>query len=411
MSEAELSAVAPSTVDPSAVAPSTVGTGTITDAPVQRPSWLTRYVLPPTGEPARGSTLLRHLAVTIVVVALLLLVTDRIDTFWDYQVATIAAYLCAIAGLTVLTGLNGQVSLGHSALMATGAYTVALVLTAFSDHNVTAQWTLPVALLIGAAVTAVLGLAIGCVAARLRGPYLAGITLAIAVAVPAITSEFSGVFKGDQGLSVPVNPPPASLGETFPNEQWQAWFSIVAVAVLLFLLANLVRSEFGRRLRAVRDNEVSAQLAGIHVARTQVVAFVVSAACAGLGGGVIAAINQAVSPDTYSLTLSLYLLLAIVLGGLGSLIGAVWGAIAIVVLPYLTTHYMNSISLSSAESVKLKDNVPLAIFGLALIVIAIAAPGGLQGLLRKVGGGLRRRRNIRNARNTQIAQSTPTATS
>ena len=229
-----------------------------------------------------------------------------------------------------------------------------------------------------------LGLVIGLAAARLRGPYLAGLTLAVAVTVPAIASAYYGVFKGDQGLSVPVQPPPASLGETFPNEQWQAWIGTIAAALVLLLLANLVRSRFGRTLRAVRDNEVSAQLAGIHVARTQVIAFVVSAACAGLGGGVLAAINQAVSPDSFSLTLSLYLLLAIVLGGLGSLIGAVWGAVAIVVLPYFTTQLMNSFTLAPVETVKLKDNVPLAIFGLSLIVIAIAAPGGLQGLLRRL---------------------------
>ena len=347
-------------------------------------SLLARLALPVAGAPRRGSSLVRHLLVAVVAVGILIACTYRLDTFWDYQLATIAAYLCAIAGLTVLTGQNGQVSLGHSALMACGAYTVALTLGKFEDHNVTAQWTLPLALLIGGLVTAVLGLVIGLAAARLRGPYLAGITLAVAVAVPSITSAFKSVFHGDQGLSVAVNPPPASLGETFPNEQWQAWFAIIAAAVVMLLLANLIHSGFGRAMRAVRDDEISAQLAGIHVARTQVLTFVISAACAGIGGGVIAAINQAVSPDTYSLTLSLYLLLAIVLGGLGSLIGAVWGAIAIVLLPYATSQFMNSLTLSPAASARFTNNVPLAIFGLALIIIALGAPGGLQGLLRRV---------------------------
>ena len=374
-----------------------------------RPSWIARFVLPPSAKPARGWTLVRHLIAAVVMVAIMFFLTYEINAFWDYQIATIAAYLCAIAGLTVLTGLNGQVSLGHSALMATGAYTVALTMQKFSDHNVTSQWTLPLSLLIGALVTAVLGLIIGLAAARLRGPYLAGITLTVAVAVPAITSGFSGVFKGDQGLSVPVNPVPASLGAVFPYELWGAWFSIAAVAIVLVVLANLTRSGFGRKMRAVRDDEVAASLAGIHVARTQVITFVVSAACAGVGGGLIAAINQAVSPDAYSLTLSLYLLLAIVLGGLGSLIGAVWGAIAIVVLPYETTQLMNKITMSSAETAKLKNNVPLAIFGLALIVIAIAAPGGLQGLLRRVGrtvrGNNRRGVHSRGPRSGQSSES------
>ncbi|HEY1488407.1 MAG TPA: branched-chain amino acid ABC transporter permease [Micromonosporaceae bacterium] len=372
-----------------------------TAAPAPGSSWIQRHVLPPAGTPARGSTLLRNLIVTVVVVAVLLLATGRTSDFWDYQIAVIAAYLCAVAGLTVLTGLNGQISLGHSALMATGAYTVAFVITAFTNHNVFAQWTLPVALLAGTVVTALLGLIIGVAAARLRGPYLAGITLAVAVAVPAVTSGYSHLFKGDQGIDIAINPPPAALGESFSNEEWQAWYSIIAAALVMLLLANLVHGGFGRKMRAVRDNEVSAQLAGIHVARTQVITFVLSAACAGLGGGVYAAIADGANPGAYSLTLSLYLLLAIVLGGLGSLIGAVWGAIAIVVLPYATTQLM------SDESLKLQGNVPTAIFGVLLIVIAIAVPGGLQGLLRKAGRALRRR----STASTEPSSPTPNTTS
>ncbi len=339
------------------------------------------------------STLLRHFVLAVVGVAVLIGFTDLIDPFWDYQIALIGAYLCAVAGLTVLTGLNGQVSLGQSAMMACGAYSAAFTLQWFSNHNVVTQWGLAVALVVAAAITAVLGLVIGLAAARLRGPYLAGLTLAVAVAVPAITSAFNGVFNGDQGIPAPMQPAPASLGETFSFEQWEAWFSIIAAAVVLFLLANLVRSGFGHRMRAVRDNEVAAQLAGVNVARTQVITFVVSAAAAGVGGGVLAAINQSVSPDGFSLTLGLYLLLAIVLGGLGSLIGAVWGAIAIAILPYETNQLMDRFTLSPAESLKFQNNVPLAIFGLALIVIAIALPGGLQGLLRRLGRLIRGRRS------------------
>jgi branched-chain amino acid transport system permease protein len=331
------------------------------------------------------STLLRHLVIAVVAVLAIMFATGYVETFYDYQLAIIAAYLCAVAGLTVLTGQNGQVSLGQSAIMAVGAYTTALFQKMFSDHDVTTQWTLLYSLLAAVVVSGLAGLVIGLAAARLRGPYLAGLTLAIVLVVPAITTHWSSVFGADQGLPVPMNPPPAMLGDGFPNEQWQAYFAVLAAAVTMFLLANLVRSRVGRTFRAVRDNEVAAQLAGINVARTQVIAFVVSAACAGLGGGVVAAINGAVSPDSYSLTLSLYLLLAIVLGGVGSLAGAVWGSAAIVILPYLTAKLMTQMTLSPAAAVKLKDNVPLAVFGLALIVIAIAAPGGIQGLLRRIG--------------------------
>ncbi len=327
----------------------------------------------------------------VVGVLVVMQATGFLTTFQDYQLAVIAAYLCAVAGLTVLTGLSGQVSLGHSALLAVGAYTTAKTQAAFAGHDLDGQWTLLASLAIAVVVTSLVGLVIGLAAARLRGPYLAGLTLAIVVAVPAIASRWRGFLGGEQGLPVPVSPPPTALGEGFPNEQWQAYFATIAAAVTLFFLANLVRGRFGRTLRAVRDDEVAAKLAGISVARTQVAAFVVAAASAGLGGGVFAAVNQAVSPDTFSLTLSLYLLLAIVLGGLGSLFGAVWGAATIVILPYLTIKLTRQLDLDPALAVRLKDNLPLAIFGTALVVIAISAPGGIQGLLRRLRALLRRR--------------------
>ncbi len=231
-----------------------------------------------------------------------------------------------------------------------------------------------VALLLGIVAALIAGTVIGLAAARLRGPYLAGVTLAVAVVVPAFATMFSGTFKGDQGLSVAVPPPPEALGLDFPVERWQAWLALVAALLVMLLLANLVRSRFGRTFRAVRDNEVAARLAGIHVARTQVLAFVVSAACAGLAGGMFAVLSQSVSPGAFSLTLSLYLLMAIVLGGLGSLAGAVWGAIALVVLPELLSSLTNAMDLSPAAAQRLEGNLPLAIFGLTLIVVMIAAP-------------------------------------
>lgn len=351
---------------------------------------LTRHTLlaSPPKEPRRGSTLLRNLALTVVVALLILYATDHIQLYYDYLLAQAAAYFCAVAGLTVLTGLNGQVSLGHSALMAIGAYTVAMLQHQFFDHNVTTQWTLVYSLAAGVVVTSVAGLVIGLAAARLRGPYLAGLTLAIVVVVPAIATQFPNTLHGDQGLTVPMQPPPTALGLALPPEEWQAWFAVIAASVVMLLLANLVRSRYGRQLRAVRDHEVAAQLAGVHVARTQVVTFVVSAACAGLGGGVFAAVIQAASPSAFSLTLSLYLLLAIVLGGLGSLAGAVWGSLAVVYLPYLATKTIPE------NASNLQHNLPPAIFGLALIVIAVLAPGGIQGLLRRAGQ-LVRSRNAR----------------
>ncbi|WP_155373364.1 branched-chain amino acid ABC transporter permease [Catellatospora vulcania] len=338
-----------------------------------------------------GSTLLRHLVLAVLAGVLLFLLTQQLDPFRNFQLATVAAYLCATAGLTLLVGMNGQLSLGHGALMAVGAYTVALAQNAFADKGITGNQVLPLSLALGVLVTMAAGAVIGLAAARLRGPYLAGVTLAVAVAVPAATVTFDETFNSEQGLSVAVEPPPLSLGLYFPNERWQAWVALTGALLTMLLLANLVRSRVGRNLRAVRDDEVAARLAGIHVGRTQVLAFVVSAASAGLGGGLMALLAQSVSPGAFSLTLSLFLLMAVVIGGLGSLSGAVWGAVLLVALPDLTHDSAQLVSLSPAVAQRLEGNLPLAVFGLTLIVVMIAAPGGVQGLLRRIGARVRRR--------------------
>src|SRR5205807_3972257 len=290
-------------------------------------------------------------------------------------IAGIAVYTIAAAGLTVLTGTNGQLSLGHGALMMIGAYTTSVLL----------KWQpgLPMILtLLGAVVsTGLAGSIIGVAGARLRGPYLAGATLALAVALPQIPLHFAGVFGGNQGLNVASPTAPAALGADFPNERWLAWLCLAAALVTLFLLANLLSSSVGRRLRTVRDNEVAARLAGVDVARTQVLAFVISAACAGLAGSLFAYWVSITSPTGFTLALSLQLLTAIVIGGLGSLTGAVWGSIILVYLPVLTGNLASSLNLSSDVA----NNVPLAIYGVVLVVAILAFPRGIQGGMMSLG--------------------------
>ena len=325
-------------------------------------------------------TLLKHLAFTLLAAAVILALTYLLPPFRNYQLATVGAYLCVTAGLTVLTGLNGQLSLGHGALMATGAYTLALIQNALAGRG---QWTLVAGIAAAVVVTTAVGAVVGLAAARLRGPYLAGLTLAVAVVVPSIASTFDSVFNSDQGLSVAVDPPPLALGYDFPYERWQAWIAWTGTLLTMLLLANLVRGRFGRNLRAVRDDEAAARLAGINVARTQVMAFVVSAACAGLGGALFAVLAQSVSPGAFPLTLSLFLVMAIVIGGLGSLAGALWGAVLLVALPAATHSLTDSIDVSASVAQRLEGNLPLAIFGVVLIVVMLAFPGGIASLGRR----------------------------
>ncbi|MCL3817115.1 branched-chain amino acid ABC transporter permease [Aeromicrobium wangtongii] len=326
-------------------------------------------------------TLVRHLLVTLAGAAGIVAVTFALSPYRNYQLATVAAYLCATAGLTVLVGLSGQLSLGHGALMATGAYAYALAATELGDRGTTGPLLLVVPMIAAVLASGVIGGIIGLAGARLHGPYLAGLTLTLTIVVPAITTTFSGKLGGDQGLSVLVEPAPVGLGINFPLERWQAWIACGAALLTMFLLANLASSRLGREMRAVRDDEVAARLAGIDVGRTKVIVFVASAAAAGLGGGVLAVLTQSVSPGAFSLSFSLFLLMAVVVGGVGHLAGAVWGALILVALPELTASLADAIGSSPKLAERLDGNLPLLVFGLVLILVTIVFPRGLQGLL------------------------------
>src|SRR5438132_9320240 len=318
-------------------------------------------------------TLRRHLLIALGAAAVLLLLSAQIGAYDDYNLTAVAIFAVAAAGLTLLTGLNGQLSLGHGALMAVGAYTASLLL---KDHE------LPVVVVLLAAVltTGIIVIVFGYAAARLRGPYLAGATLTLAVALPQLATRYKSVFGGESGLAVAPSAPPAWLGADFPPERWLAWIALAAAVVTMLLLANLLHSAPGRAFKAVRDNEAAAALAGIDVARTQVLAFVISAACAGLAGALFAYWSGITSPAGFSLSLSLQLITAIVIGGLGSLAGAVWGSIVLVFVPLLTSGLASSVHLPSAVA----DNLPLAIYGGILVIAMLVAPHGIQGALRRI---------------------------
>ncbi|MGP7997710.1 MAG: branched-chain amino acid ABC transporter permease [Streptosporangiaceae bacterium] len=312
-------------------------------------------------------TLLRHLAAAVVVALVLVLLTVRLDAFRDYQLAEVACYVVAVAGLTALVGLSGQISLGNGAFMAIGAYSAALLLLHL-------RWPLPAVLAAAAVITAASGAVVGVAAARLRGPYLAGATLLLAVALPSLALTDSSLFGGDQGLSVVISTP-AFLGPTFPPTRWQAWLTCGCALITLILLANLARSRVGRSWRAAGDDEVAAALAGLNVARLRVLAFVVSAACAGLAGALLAVTTSIVSPGAFTITLSVALLTGAVLGGLGSLAGAVWGSLVLVLVPTYVMDVAASHGLSSSAG----SNIPVAAYGVVLVVVMLLFPDGIQG--------------------------------
>jgi branched-chain amino acid transport system permease protein len=326
------------------------------------------------------STLARHLGLAVLAGLVLLLATNAIGDYRDYQLAEVAAYTIAVAGLSVLIGMSGQISIGNGAFMAIGGYIGALAL-AHVHWSLMAHWSLLV-VVPGATVAAALaGAVFGVAAARLRGPYLAGATLMLAIALPAVATRFQSLFGGDQGLGFFIAVP-GSLGFGVSLYRWLAWVTCAGALITLVLLANLRRSRIGRSWRAVRDDEIAASLAGLNVARLQILAFIVSSACAGLGGTLLAMWNQSVSPGLFSLTLSIQLLTAAVLGGLGSLAGAIWGS-AIVVLPY---SYLQNQALSLGMTASTSYNIPILAYGAVLIAVMLAFPAGIQGLLARLAG-------------------------
>jgi branched-chain amino acid transport system permease protein len=324
------------------------------------------------------STLLRHTLLALIGFGLLLALIQAMSDIHNAAWLTpIGFTLCAAAGLTVLVGLSGQISLGHGAFMMVGAYTTALVL----EHWHTGHANLQLIPVFAAAVvvSALFGAVVGLAAARLRGPYLAGATLALAIGLPQLVNyqHLSKQLGGNNGISVVAPNPPSS----FDLYRWQSVMCAIAAVITLWFLANVTRSRIGRSFRAVRDDEIAASLCGLSVARIQILAFVISAACAGLGGALLVIVKLVAGPGAFQLALSLGLLAAVVFGGLGSLAGAVYGSIVVTLLPQWSEDFSRALSIHSD---KITNNVPLIVYGVVLAVAMLAVPNGLQGAVLRL---------------------------
>jgi branched-chain amino acid transport system permease protein len=324
----------------------------------------------------------RHFLCAVIGLVVIVLALESLSTFRQSQLTSVAYLAIAAGGLTVLTGLSGQLSLGHGAFMAVGAYTAALMLRA-NDSG----WSVPLVLLAATVISALVGVVVGVAAARLHGPYLAGATLALAVAVPGLALYFSDYLGGEQGLVVPAPKVPGLIddmmffvtGNELSGTKFVAYVSWVLLVVVFFLLANVSSSRIGRRWRAVRDDEVAAELSGIDLGRARILAFVVSAACAGAGGAVLAMSARIAAPSGFTLTLSLTLLSAVVIGGLGTLSGALIGALLLTYIPPVVTNLGLDLGLSSLQSAEL---APL-VTGIFTVLVILFAPLGLVGTFRR----------------------------
>jgi branched-chain amino acid transport system permease protein len=265
-------------------------------------------------------------------------------------------------GLNILTGYSGQISLGHGAFLAIGAYTTAILMDKF---DVPYWATIPVAGL----VCLVAGFLFGLPALKLEGHYLALATFALAVALPQLLKfrYLEPWTGGVQGIVIMKPEPPLSsfLGLTLNSDRW-LYFVALLVAALMYLIAwNLLRGRIGRALIAIRDQPTAAALMGIDTSLYKSLAFGVSALFTGVAGSLSAILVAFVAPDSFTVFLSITLMVGMVVGGLTSLAGALYGAAFVQFVPNLAD--------------QISKAAPWAIFGALLIVLMIVLPGGIAG--------------------------------
>ena len=293
-----------------------------------------------------------------------------LDPYNQGQLSVVLMYFVGILSITFLTGLSGQISLGQGALMAVGGYACALAVLNLGLN----YWQ---SIIIAVLASLVAGWILGITAARLSGPYLAGTTLVIALAIPSLANRFESVFGGDVGLSVDFGNPPEWLSSAIGEigyEQWQLFATLPFASIALYLALNLFKSRTGRSWRAVRDHEIAASLTGVNVQRIKIFTFVVASGFAGLAGAMYG-LRGIVGPSVYPISLSLALLTGAVLGGLRSIGGAFIGAVLVVFLPDL----IEAISGSWELAPQISNYLPAMVASILLILTVVLNPAGVAG--------------------------------
>jgi branched-chain amino acid transport system permease protein len=303
----------------------------------------------------------RQLAGLALLLAIACVLPFLISNYRVFQMTLVLAYAVALLGLNMLTGYNGQISLGHGAFYAVGAYTAAILM----DKLGVPYWaTIPVA----GAVCFVAGFLFGLPALRLEGLYLALATFALGVATPQILKHESLAHwtGGSQGVVIVKPDPPAWSGVS--QDQWLYFFTLAWVVLLFFFGWNLLRGRIGRAMVAIRDQPIAAQAMGVNTSRVKSLTFGVSALYTGISGALGAIAVQFVAPDSFTFFLSITLLVGVVVGGLASISGALYGAVFIQFIPNLAD--------------QISKAAPWAIYGIVLIAFMYAMPTGVAGFLR-----------------------------
>ncbi|KAA0233155.1 MAG: hypothetical protein JJLCMIEE_02747 [Acidimicrobiales bacterium] len=302
----------------------------------------------------------------IGIIAVGLYLPQAFPPFRVGQFNTIMAYGLAALGLALLTGFNGQISIGHGAFFGIGAYTTVIIV---GDHP-EFPWLATTA--VGALLAFAVGIVVGLPALRIRGLYLGVVTLALALLFRQALEKYSDLTGGSQGRGVPRGQKFSAPDWTgLANDQWRYYVIFVIVVGCLVLSRNIVKSRMGRAAVAIRDNETAAEVLGVNVARTKVLMFGVSAMLAGIGGSllVIGSPIPRVSANSFTIVLSITFLVALVVGGATSILGPIIGAAFVVLLPEVVPHEQQVLT-------------PV-ILGAVLIALMLVAPDGVVGLSRR----------------------------
>jgi branched-chain amino acid transport system permease protein len=292
-----------------------------------------------------------------------------LKNFYIFQITLAIIYAIAILGLNLLTGFNGQFSLGHSAFYAIGAYTTAIMMDGFDIGYV---WTLPAA----AIICFVFGFLFGLPALRLEGVYLALATFALAIAIPQVlkstlVEHWTG---GVQGIT--ILKPDAPFGLPLNSDQWLYVFTVLVAVVMYVCAHNLVRSRTGRALVAIRDHPIAASAMGINVSLYKSLTFGVSALYTGVAGALGAIAISFVAPDSFTFQLAVALFVGLVVGGVASIPGTIVGGLFVLFVPNIAESFSKGLAG--------------AVYGIILLLVIYLMPSGAAGLMRLITGKLAR---------------------
>ena len=312
----------------------------------------------------------RRIILSVVAIAIAIVLPFVVKNFLIFQLTLAMVYAIAILGLNLLTGFNGQFSLGHSAFFAIGAYTAAILM---DQGGVAYYWTLPAA---GVACM-ISGFLFGLPALRLEGIYLALATFSLAVAMPQLlkSSPLEPWTGGVQGIT--IIKPDAPFGLPLNSDQWLYIFTLAVLIVLFAAAANLINSRTGRAIVAIRDNSTAARSMGINVSLYKSLTFGVSAFYTGVAGALGAIVIQFVAPDSFTFVLSIGLFVGLVIGGVGSIAGTLFGGLFVLFVPNI------------AEAIS--KGLAGAVYGVILILVIYVMPSGAAGLVRLIGSKIARR--------------------